>query len=142
MMISVCFSMFFPLFPHIHCGVLIFYAVARRRPRALPSRKHLGRAHARPKIALSLETSSTNRRFFYRFSIKNIRARAFKVLPRKTSSKFRVFPDFINIQKSRFRDVFNVLIMFVSSRIALSLETSSKFRRFIFIKIDQNCDHV
>ena len=34
---------------------------------------------------------------------------------------------------------FDVLIILVSSKIALPPETSSKFRQFILIKIDQNC---
>ena len=52
------------------------------------------------------------------------------------------FSDFINYQKLRSRtrqvDFLYGWTTFVSSKIALSLETSSKFRRFIFIKIDQN----
>ena len=46
--------------PHIHFGVLVFKCVARHPQRALPSRKHFGRAHVDLKIALSLETSSKN----------------------------------------------------------------------------------
>ena len=46
-------------------------------------------------------------------------------------------------KKSRSRarqfDFFNVLNMYVSSKIAPSLETSSKFRLFIFTKINQTC---
>ena len=81
-------GMFLPcLFPHIQfslplcrsCGMTsriqcggsnVTCAVARRRPRALPSRKHLGRAQFRSKIALSLKTSSQNRRFLVDFRSK------------------------------------------------------------------------
>ena len=56
------------------------------------------------------------------------------------------FSDFMDIQKlrscARQFAFFDVWIIYVSSTITLSLETSSKFRRFIFIKIDQNGDHV
>ena len=38
-----------------------------------------------------------------------------------------------------FVGIVDVLIIFVSSKIAASLETSTEFRRFIFIKINQNC---
>ena len=38
-----------------------------------------------------------------------------------------------------FVGIVDVLIIFVSSKIALPLETSSKFRQCIFMEIDQNC---
>ena len=63
-------------------------------------------------------------------------------VPVRDILKILRFSDFINILKlcSRARqfDLFNVLIIFVSSKIALPLGTSSKFRRFIFIKSHQN----
>ena len=52
-------------YSHIHCGVLMIKCVARHLQRALPSRKHFGRAHVDLKIALLLETSSKNRRFLF-----------------------------------------------------------------------------
>ena len=142
----------------IQCGRLIAgCASPAPRPRALPSRKHFRRAHVRSKIA-----HPKNMSFFYRFSIKRIQALAFNVLlvrgsitelvalqisenraPARDILKISRFSDFIDYQKLRSRarqfDFFDVWMMFVSSKIALPLETSSKFRRFIFIKIDQNC---
>ena len=119
--------------------------------RVLPSRKHLGRALVRLKIALSLKTSSKNRQFLSIFEQK-IRSLAFKVLLVEGSVTEPVAPRFFE-SCAPVRDIlkipdfafskkttcfFDVLMMLVSSKIALPLETSSKFRRFIFIKMDQN----
>ena len=91
--------------------------------------------------------------FVYRCSIKKIQGLAFKLLfvggsiPNWSHSDFRKSysrawhpqNSIFSFQITRKFDFFDVWMMFVSSKISLSLETASKFRRFIFIKIDQIC---
>ena len=56
----------------MHCGVLVVLLHCRTPClRALPSRKHLGCAYLRLKIAVSLETSSKDRRFMLTCDLKN-----------------------------------------------------------------------
>ena len=82
--------------------------VARHPQRALPSRKHFGRAYVGLKIPLSLETSSKNRRFFGNIDQQNAEHRLQSSLGRggvgtaldgahflkihETSSKFQILP--------------------------------------------------
>ena len=59
-------------------------------------------------------------------------------LPGGTSSKFQI----LRFQKLRSRTRQFVLIISVSSKIALPLETSLNFRQSMFIRVDQNCTPV
>ena len=129
----------------------------------LPSRKHLGRALLRFKIALSLESRGILKKsaFYVDFRSKNRRDFAFKVVLLEGVVSERVAPlifenrapvrDILKLlrlscsmvhQKLRSRarqfDFLAFVIIFLSSKIALPCGASLKFRRFIFIRFHQN----
>ena len=138
-------------------GSNFYSAVARHALGILPSRKHLGSALVRFKIALSLETSSKTQHSMLTFDQK-VGDLAFKIegvvpnwprpclrqncTPVRDILKILGFAYSMIHQKLRSRarrfDLFAFVIIFLSSKIALPGGASSKFPPFIFIEFDQN----